>query len=88
MEPAGTLLAEHATGQYHCGTIVTGWLKGQHPDDVGVELEMNVCLDFDDGNKYNCYEMINVTVTNCRGYHVYFFPEIIGYYGRYCGAYP
>ena len=86
MEPAGTQLPEYAPGRYHCGTSNTGWLNGSHPDRYGAEVERKVCVDYDRGNKYDCDWNLNIKVTNCKGYYVYFLPEFR--YGRYCGANP
>ena len=81
---AGTQISESAPGSEHCGTMYAGWLNGQHPDDTGVEVYMKVCFDFDRGNEEDCYDRIDIKVTNCKGYYVYFLPDISS--GRYCGA--
>ena len=87
MEPAGTQLPEYAPGDYHCGTLYPGWLNGSHPDRSGEEVEMTVCVDGDRGNERDCYRKIDIKVTNCKGYYVYFLPEL-GSLARYCGANP
>ena len=88
MEPAGTQLPEYAPGDYHCGAGLTGWLNGSHPERSGEEVERTVCLDWDIGNKHDCWFNVSITITNCIGYYVYFLPELGYYFGRYCGANP
>ena len=85
MEPAGTILAEQAPGANHCGTNVTGWLNGNHPNDNGIEVDMSVCFQRDE---FNCSREYKIRVTGCKGYYVYFLPNIIYGFGRYCGANP
>ena len=87
MEPAGTQLPEYAPGIFHCGALYTGWLNGKHPDRSGEEVERTVCVDRDRGNERDCFGMKDIRVTNCKGYYVYFLPEIFNH-ARYCGANP
>ena len=87
MEPAGTQIPEYAPGKYNCGSATTAWLNGQHPDRFGEEVERTVCLDDDRGNNYDCNRKIDIKVTNCKGYYVYFLPEL-DFIARYCGANP
>ena len=84
MEPAGIQLPEYAPGSGHCGTSLTGWLNGSHPERYGEEVERKVCVDGDRDNRLDCNWNWNITITNCKGYYVYFLPEG----GRYCGANP
>ena len=88
MEPAGIQLAEYAPGDYHCGTENTGWLNGQHPERYGEEVESSACVDADRGNERDCVWNVSITITNCKGYYVYFLPKLNFYPGRYCGANP
>ena len=87
MEPAGIKLAEYAPGKYHCGTLYPGWLNGSHPERSGEEVERTVCVDADKGNERDCWRKQSITVTNCKGYYVYFLPDF-DFSGRYCGANP
>ena len=86
VEPAGTQIPEYAPGRYHCGTISTGWLNDKHPERYGEVVGRTVCVDSDIGNKRDCDYKRSITVTNCKGYYVYFLPNISN--GRYCGANP
>ena len=88
MEPAGTQLSEYAPGWGHCGTGATGWLNGSHPEMSGEEVDRKVCIDADRGNKRDCYFGRDIKITNCKGYYVYFLPELDFGYARYCGANP
>ena len=88
MEPAGIQLPEYTPGSEHCGTGATGWLNGSHPERSGEEVLRTVCFDGDRGNEHDCWEKQTITVTNCKGYYVYFLPDFIYGEGRYCGANP
>ena len=89
MKPAGVQLPEYAPGRYHCGTFYPGWLNGKHPNRSGEEVERTVCVDTDRVNEYDCRWNKSITVTNCKGYYVYFLSELVGFGGgRYCGANP
>ena len=89
MQPAGTLLPEYAPGDFSCGTQHTGWLKGKHPEDSGSEVNMTACMDYDRGDRYDCKYHFDIKVTNCKGYYVYFLPDITNNgYARYCGTIP
>ena len=87
MEPAGTQLPEYAPGSHHCGTWYTVWLNSSHPERSGEEVEGTACFDADRGNRRICKWKESITITNCKGYYVYFLPEFRPY-GRYCGANP
>ena len=88
MQPAGTQLPEYAPGRHHCGTWNTGWLNGSHPERSGEEVEMTVCVDGDRGNEDDCWRNVSITITKCKGYYVYFLPELDYVGARYCGANP
>jgi hypothetical protein len=86
--PAGTQLPEYSPGPLHCGTSDTVWLSGTHPDQVGVELQRTVCIA-DRGNKHDCFRKKHISVTNCKGYYVYYFQDIFqDIPARYCGTNP
>ena len=87
MSPAGSMLLETKPLYYHCGTSGSGWLDGQHPEEIGVETEMIVCLSpgWND-NEDDCIINSTITVTNCDGHFVYMLPETPEAGARrYCG---
>ena len=86
--PAGKQIPEYAPVDWRCGSALTGWLNGTHPDQFGVEVNMTVCFDWDRGNKWDCRFKRDIRVTNCKGYYVYFLPELTFQSARYCGAIP
>jgi len=83
MSSAGTKLTESYLGEFHCGTAAPGWLRGEHPQDIGVEKTMTVCFVYRD---YECYMQSDITVTNCNGYYVYYLPETPSCRMRYCAS--
>ena len=83
VEPAGTQMSEVSPGKYNCGTKAAGWLNGKHPTELGLEVQMEACFDWDSDV---CNWKENITVTHCNGFYVYFLKEVIGSYLRYCGS--
>ena len=83
MSSAGSRLPESSPGYKHCGTYISGWLRGGHPQDIYAEKNMTVCFDVDfvDGI---CFWKADITVTNCDGYYVYWMPDTPICYSRYC----
>ena len=45
LEPAGQELAEESPGLGYCGTLITGYLHGQHPTQLFEEVDMEACFD-------------------------------------------
>ena len=85
MEPSGTMMPEASPGVYHCGTTYAGWLNGHHPEEVGLEVEMEAC--FDNINSGDCYYSTNITVTKCNGgYFVYHLVDTPYRNRRYCSS--
>ena len=85
MEPAGTQLSTDKPGNGHCGTYISSWMIGEHPTDIGIEVERTV--RFEGSNPVGAIRYSQkIKVTNCNGYFVYFLPEIR--ISRYCGANP
>jgi len=80
-EPAGTRIPESPPGKHHCGTGAPGWLNGKHPTEVGLEVEMEACFDWD---SEMCHRRTDITVTYCDGFYVYFLVEPSGCARRYC----
>ena len=83
IEPSGTMMPESSPGIFHCGTGAAGWLNGQHPEEVGLEVEMEACFD----NGSDCNFSTKITVTKCYGgYYVYHLVDAPAYLSRYCAA--
>jgi len=81
MSSAGSRLPESSPGYYHCGTHRSGWLRGEHPQDIYAEKNMTVCFDY---GSNDCGREADITVTNCNGYYVYLLPDTPGCSARYC----
>ena len=78
---AGSRLPESSPGYYHCGTNGSGWLRGEHPQDIYAEKKLTVCFHYDSND---CFDEADITVTNCDGYFVYLLPDTPYCYFRYC----
>ena len=79
---AGSRLPESSPGFEHCGTFYTGWLRGEHPQEIYVEKNMSVCFDAN----IICFWEADITVTNCDGFFVYLLPDTPDCRLRYCVA--
>ena len=85
VEPSGTMMPESSPGAYHCGTEAAGYLNGQHPEEVGLEVEIEACFDVS-GNG-DCEYSNYINVTKCSdGYYVYHLVDTPEYHYRYCAA--
>jgi len=80
---AGSRLPESSPGYGRCGTYLSGWLRGEHPQDMYAEKKMTVCFQDADSDG-NCYWNANITVTNCDGFYVYMLPDAPSCHARYC----
>ena len=70
-------------GYYHCGTGGTGWLKGNHPSTPGTTVDAKVCFHWESDE---CQWSIDVKVTNCNSYFVYYLPATPSCNYRYCAT--
>ena len=68
MAPAGTKIPEKYV-HWKCGSYRSGWMNGQHPTEIGAEVQRKVCFN------YHCHWSNMIKVTNCGEYYVYKFPE-------------
>ena len=84
LPPAGLYVPEYNPGRHSCGTSVTFWLNGKHPEEMFVETEVEFCGDAVASG--NCNERVKGTVTKCNGYFVYYLPDTPFEYRRYCAA--
>ena len=81
--PSGTRMPTKSPGRYHCGTTYTGWLKGNHPSTPGTTVDAKVCFHYNG----ECGESVDVKVTNCSSYFVYYLPDLpFSCPNRYCAT--
>ena len=85
MSTAGNSLPEFSPGYERCGGYASGWLRGEHPEEIYAEVNRTVCFH-SSTNDDSCRYQASVTVTNCDGYFVYWFPDTITCYLRYCAT--
>jgi len=84
---AGSHIPESNPGQYHCGTVFTGWLNGKHPTSRG-ETVKDVVICFG-AYKRDCFKTATpdtVNITHCGGYFVYELKKIERCPFRYCAT--
>ena len=85
MQPAGTKIPEGVVPSLKCGTRVTGWMNGQHPTEIGEEVERKICFNWSGLiNVSNCLDSKHIKVTNCGAYYVYKLPKPDYYSMGYC----
>ena len=81
--PSGTRMPTKTPGDRHCGTAATGWLKGNHPSTPGTTVDAKVCfVRVND----ECWRSVDVKVTNCNSYFVYYLPDTPYCLYRYCAT--
>jgi len=79
--PAGNKLLTEPPGEKRCGTMASGWLEGEHPEEEGETLEAVAHFDFDNNPKY---KSVPARITNCGDYFVYFLEEAPAWDFGYC----
>ena len=82
---AGTRMATTCVPADHCGTLVPGWLAGNHPSvDEGLVVR-SVCLS---KSQVCCMTSVSVLVRNCGGFFVYKLDvnASLSFTFRVCGA--
>ena len=62
------MMPKSSPGDFHCGIAGSGWLDGQHPEEVELEVDMEAC--FETGSS-ECDYKADIFVTMCNGYFVY-----------------
>ena len=82
MGEAGTKIIDDPVEDYHCGTIGTGWLSGEHPLPSDGVVARKVCFKY---NGIDCNWETNVDVVNCNNaFYVYYLEDVFGCYYGYC----
>ncbi|XP_032230403.1 uromodulin isoform X1 [Nematostella vectensis] len=82
---AGDVIATSCPPMSHCGTYITGWMKGGLPYDViDKSVEREACFHKSDENC--CLEKRTIKARNCGKFFV-FKLENAPLCGRYCGHY-
>ena len=79
---AGDRIADKCVPERRCGTVVPGWMQGNHPTAADGVVTRRVCYHY----SYNCCLWSNnISVKNCGGYFVYQLKGTPGCNSRYCG---
>ena len=87
LPPAGTMIPEQPSRPFYCGTAWSGWMQDSHPQEAGQTKDGRVCFSGNYGNGDDCHWSVQVKVTNCQNFYVYFLPEASdSYYARYCAT--
>ena len=81
--PSGTRIPTENPGEYRCGTRFTGWLKGRHPRTPDTTIDAKVCFN---GYQGECSKSVDVKITNCNSYFVYYLPDTPECNLRYCAT--
>merc|ERR1712168_1755843 len=88
LPPAGLVMPESHLKAYQCATFASGYLQDSPPQQEGESKVAKVCFSGDQGTgpEYDCYWSIDVKVTNCKNFYVYFLPNVPICHCRYCGS--
>ncbi len=84
VSPAGNFIADYSNGIQRCGTNNVGYLLDQHPQEAGRETDARVC--FQGTSNGGCDRTIDVKITNCIDYYVYYLIDVFLCSSRYCGT--
>ena len=76
-------MPESSPGPRHCGTSAPGWLNGIHPVEKNQPIEAKVCFAWFNND---CDKSIDIGVTNCGDFYIYYLQETPDCDLRYCGA--
>ncbi|XP_048577292.1 von Willebrand factor D and EGF domain-containing protein-like isoform X2 [Nematostella vectensis] len=69
-----------------CGTFAPIWMRGTHPDTIGVTKETTACVNVNNRNN-GCFRSIDMCVEMCSGgYYVYYLRPPYGCSMAYCAA--
>ena len=77
----GGAMPEKCPSLFCCGTAVSGWLKGSHPNLIGQKISRTVCFSNFDGC---CWGEAGVEVINCGQYYIYNLPNTPACKLAYC----
>jgi hypothetical protein len=77
----GTMIPLASPGPYHCGGFLSGWFNGTLPTTVGAVVNGTACFDV---STNTCWWVIDMSVTNCGGFYVYFLRPVRVCNSRYC----
>ncbi|XP_062520659.1 collagen alpha chain CG42342-like [Corticium candelabrum] len=81
-ESLGGMIKTRCPKVQGCRAVAPGWMKGRHPNRVGVAISRLVCFSLDGDC---CLKSVRMDVINCGDYYVYNLPEIPRCYYEYCG---
>ena len=82
--PAGNFIADYSNGVQRCGTNTVGYLMDQHPQEAGREINASVC--FKGTSNGGCDRTIDVKITNCIDFYVYYLIDVFLCSSRYCST--
>ncbi|XP_048577410.1 oncoprotein-induced transcript 3 protein-like [Nematostella vectensis] len=69
-----------------CGTFAPIWMRGTHPDTIGVTKETTACVNVNNRNN-GCFRSIDMCVEMCSGgYYVYYLRPSYGCSMAYCAV--
>ena len=80
---AGTKMPITCPEKYSCGTDAPGWLNGAHPTMAEGQVTRQVCFHW---GSSCCQWAINIQVTNCHSYYVYYLSKPPTCILVYCGS--
>ena len=82
-DDAGVMMPESYPGLNKCGSGYPGWLQGSHPQGFNETKDVTACFP---GSNTECYNSMDIKITNCGDFYVYYLPEVSYCEDRYCGA--
>ena len=82
--PAGTQLPEKRVDSFHCGTLYSGWLNGDHPTTLHTDVNREVC--FSSFVDKSCQFNVKIQIRNCGDFYLYYLVAPFEFFGnlRFC----
>ena len=80
---AGTRMASSCPPFKSCGSTVTGWLSGRHPEVADGQVLRRVCFRW---YSFCCGRSRSIKVRNCGAYYVYYLRSTPFCNIRYCST--
>ena len=77
------MMPEKSVPEYHCGTHDPIWLNGSHPAVAEGNVVRQGCISSFD---VDCDDTIDINVTNCGDYYVYYLMPIFYCAVAYCAG--
>ena len=83
--PSGTKIPEQPPSSHHCGTSVSGRIRGSHPTNLGEIVTRTVCFQSGSDICWNEQSLwTEIKVKNCGEFFLYYLVDVKACFLGYC----